>query len=238
MFTGYHPIIHFVGARGARSSAWKAIAGEIAHMPTHVMFEACWDWLTATEKPKVVAKVATELGAVYSERLASLLLARKRQTSGEFMLEVWDALFELPVSNEAKSDWIARMAAIAPNALNSLEECESWIPASHREEFLSHFKEDIGIGKLLHTLHRALHDTPISKELSSPIVEIIRNLIEKKPPRHWSTYDVVQSFLRSLDIDDEPLTKEIKARRSEGIEAAHKRPEGVVPKLEQWKGRS
>ncbi|WP_322058502.1 hypothetical protein [Paraburkholderia sp. J63] len=238
VFTGYHPIIHFVGARGARGSAWKAIAGEIAHMPTHVMFEACWDWLTATEKPKVVAKVATELGAAYSERLASLLLARKQQTSGEFMLEVWDALFELPISDEVKSDWIARMAAIAPNALNSLDEYENWIPASHHEEFLSHFMEDIEIGKLLHTLHRALHDTPISKDLSSPTVEIIRNLIEKMPPRHWSTYDVVRRFLRSLDIDDEPLTKEIESRRSEGIEKAHKRPEQVVPKLEEWKGWS
>lgn len=242
VFTGHHPIIYYVGAHGSRSSAWKAIVREIVRMPSHVMFEACFEWLTITGKPTLLADVASELGADHSERLARLLLERKQQTSGEFMPEVWDVLFKLPVSDEVKSDWIGRMAAIAPNALDSLDEYESWIPESHRDDFISRFKEDIGVLKLLHALRAALNDSPrvspIPKKLLSSLVELLRRLIEEAPPRHWSTYDVVLRFLRSLGIDDEPLTKEIEERRSKGIEEAHKRPEKVVPKLEQWEGRS
>lgn len=240
LFTGNHPVIYYVGVHGSSSSAWKAIVREIVRMPTHVMFEACWEWLNVMGKPTLLAQVATELGENHSERIAGLLLERKQRTSGEFMPEVWNALFELPVSDEVKSDWIARMAAIAPNALNPLGEYKNWIPESHREEFISHFKEDIQLRKLLLTLRQTLNGTsgPILKDLSSPLVEVLRLFIGKAPPRHWSTYDVVLESLRSLGIDDEPLTKEIKERRSKGIEEAHKRPEQLVPKLEQWEGRS
>lgn len=240
VFTGHHPIIYYVGAHGSRSSTWETIVREIARMPTHEMFGPCWEWLAVTGKPTLLAQVATELGVDHSERIASLLLERKQRTSGEFMPEVWKALFELPVSDEVKSDWIARMAAIAPNALISMSEYESWIPDLHREEFISHFKEDVLFETLLHPFSQTLNGTsrPILKELSSSLVELLRLLIEKAPPRHWSTYDTVLGSLRSLGIDDEPLTIEIQERRSKGIEEAHKRPERVVPNLEQWEGRS
>jgi hypothetical protein len=242
VFTGNHPVIYYVGAHGSRSSAWKAIVCEIVCMPTHAMFEACWEWLTVTGEATLLAEVATGLGADHSERLARFLLERKQRTSGEFMPEVWNALFKLPVSDEVKSDWIARMAAIAPNALDSLDECKSWIPELYRDEFLSHFKEDIAIQRLLLTLHQTLNDssplTPIHTDLSSLLVELLRCLIKKAPPRHWSTHDVVLRFLKSFGIDDERLTKETEERRSKGIEAAHRRPKQVVPKLEQWEGRS
>lgn len=241
VYTGNHPVIYYVGVHGAESPVWKAIVLEIVHMPTHVMFEPCWQWLTITERPTLLAKVASELGAAHAERLACLLLERKQQTSGEFMPEIWDVLFELPVSDELKSDWIARMAAIGPVALDSLDECKSWIPESYRKKFLSHFEEDIRIQTLLLTLRRTLNDmpngTPIPKALSSPLVEILRRVIEEEPPRHWSTYDVALRILGSLGIDDATLTKEFEERRSKGIADAHNRPARVVPRLEQWEGR-
>lgn len=238
VFTGYHPVIYYVGAHGARRSAWNAIARAIASMPTHVMFEACWSWLIISEEPAVLANVATELGTNGSERLASILLARKEQTSGEFMLEVWNALFALPISDQVKSDWIARMAAIAPKAMDSLGEYKSWIPSSHHEEFLSHFKEDIAISRLLHTLRRELNELPMAQDELIQIVELVRRLIGKMPPKHWSTYDVVQGFLRSLKVDDESLKGEIAKKRSEEIENARKPREQAPPELEQWQGRS
>jgi hypothetical protein len=239
VYTGNHPAIYYVGAHGAKGSAWKTIVREIVRIPNHAMFKACWESLTGET---LLAQVTTELGVEHSERLTRLLLERKQRTSGEFMPKVWNALFELPVSDEVKSDWIERMAAIAPNALDSLGEYERWIPEAHRQEFLSHFKEDINIRKLVYTLRQALNDipvvAPIPENLSSSFVELLRRVIKEAPPRHWSTYDVVLSFLRSLDADDEPLTKEIEHRRSKGIEEAHKRLEQVVPKLEEWMGRS
>lgn len=239
VFTGNHPVIRYIGVHGARNSAWKAIALEIVLMPTHDMFEPCWEWLTFTENPTLLAQVASELGADHSERIASLLLARKQRTSGEFMPEVWNALFELRVSDDVKSDWIARMAAIAPNALDSLAECKCWIPESHREEFISHFAEDVLIHDLLHKLPKILNvnSCPISKDLSSALIEFLRLFIEKLPPRHWSTYDAVLGFLRSLGVDDRPFTLAIEEKRSKGIEEAYKQPQQVVPKLEQWVGR-
>ena len=239
VFTGNHPVIYYVGAHGSSSLTWKNIVRKIVRMPTHVMFEACWEWLTARGESTLLAKVATELGADHSERLARLLLERKQRTSGEFMPEVWDALFALPVSDEVKSDWIARMAAIAPHALDFLGECKNWIPESHLKEFLSHFTEDILLRKLLSTLSKTRNDTsrPASKDLSSSIVELLRTLMEEASPRHWSTYDVVLELLGSLSIVDEPLTTEIKEMRSKGIEEAHKRPEKVASKPEQWEGR-
>lgn len=66
-----------------------------------------------------LAEVAGALGVTHADRLAGLLLARKQHTTGEYMLDVWTVLFGLPVSQDVKSDWLARMAALAPSA---------WIP--------------------------------------------------------------------------------------------------------------
>lgn len=242
VYTGSHPVIYYIGVCGARRSPWKAVVLEIVRMPEHAMFEACWKWLAVTESEAVLAQVATQLGEDYSERIACLLLERKQHTSGEFMSEVWNALFDLPVSDEVKSEWIDRMAAIAPKVLDSLDEYENWIPPSHREEFLSHFKDDVKIHILLFKLRKALSDlpnaTPIPESLSSSFIELLRRVMKEMSPKLWSTYDVMMDFLSSFKTDDESLIKEIKDKRSNGINEAHKRPKRVEVKLEQWIGRS
>lgn len=130
---------------------------------------------------------------------------------------------------------------ISPYAAKAAATNLGWVYQNlDTQEGRERVKQDIQFQKLVLTFHQTLNGTsrPIPKDLSSPLVELVRLFIEKAPPRHWSTYDVVLRSLRSLGIDDEPLTKEIEERRSKGIDEAHKRHEHVVPKLEQWEGRS
>lgn len=238
--TGNHPIIYFVGVHGSRNLEWKAIVREILRMPNHAMFDACWDSLAASGEETLLAQVASELGESYSKHLARLLLERKQRTAGEFMLEVWEVLFGLSISDETKSEWIASMATIAPDALLSLEEYEYWIPESHRKEFLSHFEEDINIVVVVHKLREGLHNIslPVPESVSLELVTLLRALMKKFVPKLWTTYDVMLDFLRLYRIDSESLVKEIGDRRSACIKEPSKRYEQVVPTLEQWIGRT
>jgi hypothetical protein len=242
VFTGHHPVIYYVGVHGSRNAAWNAVLRRVVRMPEHTLFAVAWEWLSSIGKSEELAEVARELGPEQAERLADLLLERKQHTSGEFMPEVWEALFGLPVGDEMKSDWLARMAAMAPNALNSLGEHESWIPESQREEFLSHFKEDLTLRELLGALLQALRaqEVPSSAHLllTSKAAELIDVMVERVPPKHWHTYEVILKFLDLTKTSDEALKNKLEERRSLGIEQAHKRPARHTPRLENWDGRS
>lgn len=247
VFTGHHPVIYFVGAHGSRNAAWESILRRIARIPSHGMFEVAWEWLSSRNEVEEMAEVANELGVQHAERLADLLLERKQRTSGEFMPEVWDVLFKLPIAQEVKSDWLSRMAALAPSALDYLGECKSWIPEANRVEFLSHFKEDLLIRQLVDILEHDEEDDQgeggdkkwtEDLQLMSHGFTLIAGLVESAPPKHRSTYDVILAFLNQSKSADEALKRRIEERRSLAIQKAHERPEKHWKKPRDWEGNS
>lgn len=256
VFTGDHPVIYSVGAHGSRNIAWNSVLRKIVRMPGHSMFEVAWEWLSSSGEEEELAEVARALGVAHAERLAGLLLERKQHTSGEFMADIWTVLFGLPVSQDLKSDWLARMAALAPNALDSLDEHKSWIPESHREEFLSHFESDDALWKLAVTLLRALNvaqdgddageeneaeDEELATaglQVKSQALKLIETVVDKHPPKHWQTYDVVLWFMELGKFSDDGFKKKVQKLRSRAIELSLDRPARRRQTPRNWEGRS
>lgn len=228
----------------------------IVRMPYHSMFEVAWEWLSSRGDEEELAEVARALGVAHADRLAGLLLERKQHTSGEFMADVWNVLFGLPVNQDVKSDWLARMAALAPNALDSLEEHESWIPESHRVEFLSHFEDDVALRKLAVTLLQLLEaaqygddlgeaDEPEDDELAtaglqkkSQMLKLIEAMVDKHPPKHWQTYDIVLKFMDLGKFSDDLFKKKVRELRSCAIKLSQDRPARRRQTPMNWEGRS
>lgn len=256
VFTGHHPVIYYVGAHGSRNTAWNSVLRRIVRMPDHSMFEVAWEWLSSRGEEEELAEVARALGIAHADRLAGLLLERKQHTSGEFMADVWTVLFGLPVSQDLKSDWLARMAALAPNALDSLDEHKSWIPESHREEFLSHFASDHALLKLAVTFLRVLKDVQngddageeneveheelltSGPQLKSDMLKLIEVILDKNPPKHWHTYDIVLKFMGLGKFSDDFFKKKVQALRSRAIELSQDRPARRRQTPKNWEGRS
>lgn len=256
VFTGHHPVIYYVGVHGSRNTAWNLVLRRIARMPDHSMFEVAWEWLSSRGEKEELAEVARALGAAHAERLVGLLLESKQHTSGEFMADVWTVLFGLPVSQDVKSDWLARMAALAPNALDSLEEHKSWIPESHRDEFLSDFESDGALRKLAVTLLQALNvaqdvddvgeeneaeDEELATaglQVKSQMLKVIEIMVDKHPPKHWQTYDIVLKFMELGKFSDDFFKKKIQALRSRAIELSQDRPARRRQTPPNWEGRS
>ena len=256
VFTGHHPVIYYVGAHGSRNTAWNTVLRRIVRIPDHSMFEVSWEWLSFMGEEEELAEVAHALGVAHAERLADLLLERKQHTSGEFMANVWTVLFGLPVSRDVKSDWLTRMAALAPNALDSLDEHKSWIPESHRDEFLSHFKSDDALLKLVVTLLRALNDAQdaddageenesedeelgtANLQLKSQVLKLIETMVDKHPPKHWQTYDIVLRFMELGKFSDDLFKKKVQELRSRAIELSRDRPARRRQTPKNWEGRS
>jgi len=256
VFTGHHPVIYYVGAHGSRNTAWNTVLRRIVRIPDHSMFEVSWEWLSFMGEEEELAEVAHALGVAHAERLADLLLERKQHTSGEFMANVWTVLFGLPVSRDVKSDWLTRMAALAPNALDSLDEHKSWIPESHRDEFLSHFKSDDALLKLVVTLLRALNDAQdaddageenesedeelgtANLQLKSQVLKLIETMVDKHPPKHWQTYDIVLRFMELGKLSDDLFKKKVQELRSRAIELSRDRPARRRQTPKNWEGRS
>lgn len=250
VFTGDHPVIYYVGAHGSRNIAWKAVIRRIVRMPDHSMFEVAWEWLSSMAQEDELAEVAGALGVAHAERLAGLLLERKQRTTGEFMADVWAVLFGLPVSQDVKSDWLARMAALAPNALDSLGEHKSWIPESHRDEFLSYFESDTALRKLAATLLSALNVAQDEDEaedevlataglqVKSQVLKLIETMVDKYPPKHWQTYDIVLKFMKLGKFSDDLFKKKVQELRSRAIELSRDSPARRRQTPKNWEGRS
>lgn len=254
VFTGHHPVIYYVGVHGSRNTAWNSVLRRIVRMPDHSMFEVAWEWLSSRDEEEELAEVTRALGVAHADRLAGLLLERKQHTSGEFMADVWNVLFGLPVNQDVKSDWLARMAALAPNALDSLEEHESWIPESHRDEFLSHFESDGALRKLAVTLLQALNvaqdgDDAGEKneaemlaiaglQVKSQVLKLIEAMIDKHPPKHWQTYDIALKFMDLGKFSDDRFKTKVQELRSRAIELSQDRPVRRRQTPMNWEGRS
>lgn len=252
VFTGDHPVIYYVGAHGSRNTTWNSVLHRIVRVPDHSMFEVAWEWLSFMGKEGELADVAHALGGAHAERLADLLLERKQHTTGEFMADVWNVLFGLPVSEDVKSDWLARMAALAPNALDSLDEHKSWIPESHRVEFLSHFEDDIALRKVAVTLLSALNvaqdgddvgaeDKEVATaglQMKSQMLRLVESMVDKHPPKHWQTYDFVLKFMERGKFSDDFFKKKVQALRSRAIELSQDRPARRRQTPKNWVGRS
>jgi len=256
VFTGHHPVIYYVGAHGSRNTAWNSVLRRIVRMPDHSMFEVAWEWLSFMGEEEELAEVAHALGVAHAERLAGLLLERKQYTSGEFMADVWTVLFGLPVSQDVKSDWLARMAALAPNALDSLDEHKSWIPEVHRDEFLSHFESDDALRKLAVTLLQVLDvaqdrddageeneakDEELATaglQVKSQILKLIETLLDKHPPKHWQTYDIALRLMELGKFSDDVFKKKVQELRSRAIELSSDRPARRRQTPMNWEGRS
>ena len=226
-------------------------------MPDHSMFEIAWEWLSSMGQEEELAEVAGALGVAHAERLAGLLLERKQHTSGEFMADVWTVLFGLPVGKDVTSDWLTRMAALAPNALDSLEEHKSWIPESHRDEFMSHFESDVALRKLAVTFLQALNvaqdgddvgeenEAEDEDELAtaglqvkSQMLKFIEIMVDKDPPKHWQTYDIVLKFMELGKSSDDFFKKKVQELRSRAIELSQDRPARRRQTPKNWQGRS
>ena len=256
VFTGDHPVIYYVGAHGSRNTTWNSVLRRIVRVPDHSMFEVAWEWLSFMGKEGELADVAHALGGAHAERLAGLLLERKQHTTGEFMADVWNVLFGVPVSEDVKSDWLARMAALAPNALDSLDEHKSWIPESHREEFLSHFKSDRELLELAVTFLRVLkvvqdgddageenkvehEELPTTgPQLKSEMLKLIEVMLDRNPPKHWQTYDIVLKFMELGKFSNDFFKKKVQALRSRAIELSQDRPARRRQTPKNWEGRS
>lgn len=256
VFSGHHPVIYYVGAHGSRNLAWKSVIRRIARMPDHGMFEVAWEWLSFMGEEAELEDIAHVLGVAQAERMAGLLLERKQRTTGEFMAGVWNVLFGLPVSQEVKAAWLARMAALAPGALASLEEHKRWIPEPHRVEFLSHFKDDIALQKLAVTLLQLLKPAQeggdadeaeetedeelatVSLLVKSQGLKLIEIMVEKHPPKHWQTYDIVLRFLELSKSSDDVFKKKVQERLSRSRDLSHDRPARRTQALKNWEGHS
>lgn len=256
VFTGHHPVIYYVGVHGSRNTAWNSVLRRIVRMPDHSMFEVAWEWLSFMGKEEVLAEVAHALGVAHAERLAGLLLERKQHTSGDFMADVWNALFGLPVSQDMKSDWLARMAALAPNALDYLDEHKSWIPESHRDEFMSHFENDSALRELAVTLLWVLNavqggddaaeeneaeDEELAAaglQVKSQLLKLIEIMVDNHPPKHWQTYDFVLKFMELGKFSDDIFKKKVQELRSRAIELSQDCPARRRQTPKNWEGRS
>lgn len=239
VFTGWHPAVYYVGAHGAGKDVWEPVVVEVAGRPDHALFGAAWDYLMIHGKSATMAGLIRQLGGAHTYRLFDLMLEHKRRVSGEFLPNVWLALFEVEPADAVKSDWIARMASCAPEVLNELGEMSSWIPKTHQEEFLSHFKPDITLLELILlaselTQDRSANEEPDSPPLREAMLTSIRMFVEKMPVRHWSTYDLVASRLKQMGVRDKPLFMELDDRRRRAVMERPAKPERADPILDNW----
>jgi hypothetical protein len=100
------------------------------------MFEVAWDYLMSDNNAAFLASVIRDLEKPPAERLFQLMLAHNLRTTGEFMPEVWQALFEIETDEAIQSGWIAQMADAAKFALDGLHEASEWIPKDQLSAFM------------------------------------------------------------------------------------------------------
>ncbi|MGF1759338.1 hypothetical protein L4D76_15630 [Photobacterium sagamiensis] len=232
MYIGEPQPLWWIGTHHREQNVWPKVIELIAHRPSHPLFKQAFNQLMFKGACTQLCLIVTKFGANHSDVLFELMFQYKLDTSGEFMPEVWEALFNVAPDTKTCSTWIEKMASHSLTILNSLEEAKEWIPKNFLNEFYSYFKSDLLIINALVNFVR-LNDEEseyLTKDHLHQIKAGIAVLFEEHPPLHYDTCSFAQRMMQKLGYSSQE-TQFIQTRRDELIEKL--KADNSVTKSEQ-----
>src|SRR5690606_36819224 len=75
-------------------------------------------------------------------------------------------------------------------------------------------------------------------QLKSQVLRLIETMVDKHPPKHWQTYDIVLKFMELGKFSDDFFKKKVQELRSRAIELSQYRPAKRRQTPKNWEGRS
>ena len=218
MYIGEPQPLWWIGTHHREQSVWPRVIELIAQEPSHPLFKQAFNQLLSHGACTELCSVINKGGASHSDVLFELMLQYKLDTSGEFMPEVWEALFQTAAS-ETCSKWIEQMASYSLTILDSLYEAKEWVPKNFLNEFYSYFINDELIMKTLLQFSRIKDEASeyFTKDNLHLITTIITELFVKNPPLHYDTCDFAKRIFDKLGCSPQE-TQFIQKRRDELME--------------------
>lgn len=225
VYLGYPQVLEWTGLCLRGKNIWGAVVENIARDPLHPLFKNAWQEITRTGNGPYVATFVNEVGALYAEQVFEILLKIKVETTGNFMPEAWNALFDLITDKTIRSKWIKAMASQAFSVLDNLAEFKEWLnDEASFIEFINQFPND----KQLLILSKQMLDvieqfkknndslsssglleidesaSEIS-EMRDQCIFILQNAFTNLPPLHYGTCDILRHRMKKMGGSTEIL---------------------------------
>lgn len=215
MYIGEPQPLWWIGTHHREQGVWPKVIELIAQEPSHPLFKQAFNQLLWKGASTQLCLIVTNCGTTHSDVLFELMFQYKLDTSGEFMPEVWEALFKM-VPNKTCSTWIEQMASHSLTILNSLDEAEEWVPTNFLNEFYSYFKNDALIRKTLVQFSQIKDEVSecLTKDNLHLVKKIIMELFVKSPPSHYDTCDFAKRICHKLGYSPQEV-QFIQKRRDE-----------------------
>jgi len=238
VYTGWHPEVQYIGVYGGPDKIWRPVVAHFAQQASHPLFEICWETMLSSDDTVELSEAIKALGAKHAPRLFDIMLARNIKTTGDFLPNAWQSLFEVAADEQLTAQWIGLMANAAPWVLDELTEVDEWIPRAFIKQFLKHMESDMGLMRLTHmlsTLSNGAEDSDdVAPVYASTLVDMLRMLLEAQPPRHWGTCGYIERRVRKLHLGSGELLTEIEALRRKLLNEREPRSYPRYPPLDGW----
>ncbi|TMP73759.1 hypothetical protein [Pseudoalteromonas sp. S1608] len=215
MYIGEPQPLWWIGTHHREQNVWPRVIELIAQEPSHPLFKQAFNQLLSHGACTELCSVINNWGASHSDVFFELMFQYKLDTSGEFMPEVWEALFQT-ASSETCSKWIEQMASHSLTILDSLYEAKEWVPKEFLNKFYSHFESDELITKALVQLSRVKAEMPesLTTEYLQAASTLIMRLFAEEPPLHYDTCDFAKEQFYKLGYSSHEV-QFIQERRDE-----------------------
>lgn len=238
VYTGWHPEVQYIGVYGGPDKIWRPVVAHFAQQASHPLFEICWETMLSSDDTVELSEAIKALGAKHAPRLFDIMLARNIKTTGDFLPNAWQSLFEVAADEQLTAQWIGLMANAAPWVLDELTEAGEWIPRAFIKQFLKHMESDMGLMRLTHMLYTLSNGAEDSDDVApvytSTLVDMLRMLLEAQPPRHWGTCGYIERRVRKLHLGSGELLTEIEALRRKLLNEREPRSYPRYPPLDGW----
>ncbi|EIM04330.1 hypothetical protein LRK24_11285 [Rhodanobacter denitrificans] len=228
IYVGRPQPLWYLGTHHSGASVWRDVVAKVALDPGQPMFDAAWEDLTYSENGRAVAEVVVRLDPVHAASVLDVLLDIKLATNGGFIPEAWAALLKLAPDEEVRSAWISKMAAIAPNVLQSIAEARNWLRGSDLKEFLEHFEPDL----LLHTvLDHLTAETVTEPDVAAAATILVAEMLRRAGVSFEGSYSRSAAVFKKLGLGDASFFDEAEELRQRCLS---KRRDGKM-RTESWR---
>jgi hypothetical protein len=198
------------------------VVREIALRADHPQFETALAEVISQQNGKNVAAVIESAGSEHLQRLFDILLQQRIDETGNYLSEAWEALFSRAKDAETRTQWLDRIAEVAPVMLDSLSEIERWLTGpSDREGLFKRLPTDLTPLMLLYGVKELSPDG--MRNLRDTTLTALKAMLTKMPPRLFGTYDRIRRDCELIGIDDSELNDLLSAGRAKIFKDRDKR---------------
>ena len=213
IYSGQPQPLWWLGTHHSAKAVWQPVIELVARTPFHPLFELGWDHISYHGDGARMSSIIECVGVEEVDRMLDILIRLKVGCTGNYLPEAWASVLAMAKDEGTRASWLDRMVLYVPAILDDLSDLEFWLSEEQdRREMLDRLKSDTMVLQITKIDIQNV-DHAEAREFEFNRIQVLKRLVQNKPPRLFNTCDRLVSWLETVDLPTKELIEACQRQR-------------------------